>query len=557
MARTKGVTVAVKVPILWNTMTHRRQQRLRQIVGRDTRAIRAFIGVIEHYEKTLLTGPNKNHISDTELDKLTITTAKVDPRYSRRPVVPHDMKARFPRISSSELVECRQTAISMYESYLQVRSKRGVKAVPPTRAGPCRRLPRWIFSQRFKLVQNRTCVARWWLNLRDSLDSASRGHGYHDRLLIPLGVAPFHENQLKRGEVKALQLITNTNRQWWAAFAVRVHLPDKPRNDLPPAVLGIDLGIERAACTVLATPTKVRETRYFGQSHKAETITKYDYLVAEVQKEMDTRRNNGQDWDDLARKLREMRSKREHVAIEYDKVLVRQLIDHIVELSRNYTLYVALGRLKGIRNSAQRGNFKGRKFRGMVHRWAFARIGASLQHGLAQLGWPVNGTNARFRVVPENWTSIMCWKCGSKGKRPKQNYFVCPACGHRTNADRNGAINIAGRLIMLTESVHSVRGLGKWADSVSAGKRSRPKARGRALPGKSLLPSSSVVSHSGESAAVRYVQMDLRVLGDEDGMSDHDPAAVRTVETLSAAGDDTPADRQEKEVRSVGGTKSQ
>jgi hypothetical protein len=51
--------------------------------------------------------------------------------------------------------------------------------------------------------------------------------------------------------------------------------------------------------------------------------------------------------------------------------------------------------------------------------------------------------------------------------------------------------------------------------------------------------------------------MDLRVLGDEDGMSDHDPAAVRTVETLSAAGDDTPADRQEKEVRSVGGTKSQ
>ncbi|MDF1540356.1 MAG: zinc ribbon domain-containing protein, partial [Candidatus Thorarchaeota archaeon] len=83
----------------------------------------------------------------------------------------------------------------------------------------------------------------------------------------------------------------------------------------------------------------------------------------------------------------------------------------------------------------------------MIHSWAFARITNSLKHGLAQLGWIVDGKDARFRAVPEAWTSIMCWKCGCKGARPKQNYFHCPSCGLKTNADRNGSTNIAARML--------------------------------------------------------------------------------------------------------------
>jgi hypothetical protein len=45
-------------------------------------------------------------------------------------------------------------------------------------------------------------------------------------------------------------------------------------------------------------------------------------------------------------------------------------------------------------------------------------------------------------------------------------------------------------------------------------------------------------SGSGESAAVHCC--------------DNDPAVVRTVETLSVAGGDDPAQRQEKEARSLG-----
>ncbi len=101
-------------------------------------------------------------------------------------------------------------------------------------------------------------------------------------------------------------------------------------------------------------------------------------------------------------------------------------------------------------------------------------------------------------------------------------------------------------------------GLGKWAIAVLHSTRSLPKARGKVSSrGRSLLSMKSGVSHSGESAAVHHAQTSLLSLSDESGMGDNDPAVARTVKTLSVAGSDTPASRQEKEARSVGGIPSQ
>ncbi|TET07453.1 MAG: hypothetical protein E3J86_13060 [Candidatus Thorarchaeota archaeon] len=192
----------------------------------------------------------------------------------------------------------------------------------------------------------------------------------------------------------------------------------------------------------------------------------------------------------------------------------------------------------------------------MIHSWAFARVTDSLRHRLAQLGWKVDGKDARFRAVPEAWTSIMCWKCGSKGKRPKQNYFQCPSCGYKINADRNGSINIAARMLMLTKSLHSVRGLGLWTRALDRARRARLKARRKKSKGKSLLSRKEQTSGSGESAAVHFVQSDLASFSDGTGESDDDPAVVRTVETLAVVGSDVPALKQEKEARSSGGIPS-
>ncbi len=563
MARSKGVTISVKVPINWESMTERTRQRIRQTVGRDTRVIRAFLGIIEQQEDKLLTGKNRDRIDDGKLDKLTVTALKVKSGYSQRLTVQHNFKVRFPRISQNEMIECRQTAVALYESYLKLRRKKGWKASHPTSINGSRRIPRWVFSQRFKLVENRTSASRWWLDIRDSLDSAPEKRIRHDRLNIPLKISPFHLNQIRRGEVKAVQLFTDRKRKWWVTIAVRIPIDDSPEESLPVAILGIDLGIEKAACATLLTPEKTRETRYFVQREKVDVIKKYDRLVADLQREMYTRRNNGLPSDRVAEKLRLMRSKRENVAKEYDRYLVRQLLDYISELSKNYTLYVAIGRLKNIRMRARKGNYRGRRFRGMIHSWAFARITDSLRHGLAQQGWKVKGKDPRFRAVPEGWTSIMCWKCGSKGTRPKQNYFHCPVCGYSINADLNGSANIAARLLTLTKSLHSVRGLGLWTRAVVRGttnRRARPKAQRRISKrlskGKSLLSTKELSSGSGESAAVHFAQTSLASFSDEANRSDNDPAVVRTVETLSVAGSDAPAAVQEKEARSSGGIPS-
>ncbi|MGV9168428.1 MAG: zinc ribbon domain-containing protein [Promethearchaeia archaeon] len=541
MGRSQGTTISVKVPIKYMSMTDRTQQRLRQMVGRDTRVIHAFLGVIEEHEDELLKGKKGTRIHAGELDKLTMTAIKVKERYEQRLTVPHDMKERFPRISQNELTECRQTAVQMYESYLELRNKNGRRASRPCRRlSSSRRIPRWVFSQRFRLIENDTRAARWWLDLRDSLDSVPEGRRVHDRLLIPLNVSPFHTNQFSRGEIKALQIFTDRQGRWWVTFAVRIDKPETPADDLPAAVLGIDLGIEKAACTSLVTAEKVRKTKYFVQEEKVERIKELDDLVAQLQHEMHSRKNTGKPHDEVTTRLRKLKGKRYRVAKEYDRFMVRQILDYITELSERYTLYVAIGRLKNIRYTARRGNYRGRRFRGMIHSWAFARITESLKHNLEQLGWPVDGKDARFRAVPESWTSIMCWKCGNKGRRPRQDRFICPTCGNRCNADRNGAINIAGRLITLTSSLHDVRGLGKWASAVA--RRARPKARGKFSTSrrKSLLSKQGTSSSSGESAAVHHVQMDLLSYGDKAEVGDHDHAVVRTVEDLTVAGSDDP-----------------
>jgi IS605 OrfB family transposase len=416
-----------------------------------------------------------------------------------------------------------------------------------------------MFAQRFKLVNHATSEANWWIDLRDSLDSVPEDRKVHDRLLIPLKISPFHLNQMRKGEVKALQILTDRYRKWWVVFSVSINDTPEIPNGGPAAVLGIDLGIKKAVCTTLLTPTKVSETRYFHQHDKAEKIRNLDHRVSNLQHDMNTRRNNGLNCDKIAYELKALRGKRERVARECDRVLVKQLTEYILQLSEKYVLHVSLGKLTNIRMRAKRGNYKGHKYRGMLHRWAFARITESLKHRLSQLGFPVEGKDSRFKAVPENWTSIMCWKCGHKGHRPKQNYFVCDTCGHRTNADRNGAINIAGRLITLTKSLHSVRGLGKWADSVQqAGKRSRLKTRGktRSSRRRSLLSSKGQVSDLGESAAFHSAQTSLLDFGDGIKKSDQDPAVVKDAETLAVAGNDTTRAQQEKEARTVGGIPS-
>ncbi len=510
MGRSSGVMTTVKVPVRWDVMTERQKTRLSRITGRDTRVIKAYLGVIEKHERNLLAGTNKKQLDAGKLDELTLRTDTKN--------VPHDFKQRFPNISTNELQECRETAIAMWKVYLALGRNKPLQA----KGYSSRKLPRHMFTRMFEFVYTPDKEIKHWLILRDALDSVREGRVRHDRLAIPLSPSSYHLNQLSLGERKSIQIVKDRKRKWWVVFKVKVDVTSIKPEQRPPAVIGIDLGIKKAVCSVVLTQSGFRQVRFWTDCEKAKQIERYDGMVASLQVERDTRLRNVQSTDEVTKRLRAMSSKRENVSFDYDGKLVKQLSEHVLELAQRYDLFVAIGQLKGIRNRARKGDGKGSRFRGLINRWSFARITNALQHKLS-----LNGFNPkRVFSVPEAWTSIKCHKCGSTGYRPKQSYFLCHTCGYRDNADKNAAINIGLRLIRLIPSLRGEEGLGTWLPPI---RKASPKTRRARSKGMSSVPKKLPASLVGSTVADCYDQTSL-----EESASSTDQAMEKTMETPSA-----------------------
>jgi IS605 OrfB family transposase len=529
VGRSSGVMTTVKVPVRWDVMTDRQKTRLSRITSRDTRVIKAYLGVIEKHERNLLAGKNKKQLDAGKLDELTLRTELRE--------VPHDFKARFPNISTNELQECRETAMAMWKVYLALGKNKPLQA----KGYSSRKLPRHMFMRMFEFVYTPEKEIKHWLLLRDALDSVREGRTHHDRLAIPLRPSSYHLNQLNLGEKKSVQIVKDRNRKWWVLFKVKVDItPDKVLAK-PPAVIGIDLGIKKAVCSVVITQDGLRQVRFWTDREKAKQIERYDKMVASLQVERDTRSKNIESTDEVTKRLRVISSKRENISFDYDGKLVKSLTEHILELAQHYDLFVSIGQLKGIRNRARKGDGKGRRFRGMINRWSFARITLSLQHKLSMNGFD----SKRVYTVSEAWTSIKCHKCGSTGYRPKQSYFLCHTCGYRDNADKNAATNIGLRLIRLIPSLRGEKGLGSWLPPI---RKASPKTQRTRSKGMSSAPKKLPASFAGSTVADCHDQTSL-----EEYVSSADQAMEKTMETPSAIMDsgDHDSNMQRTEAQSV------
>ncbi len=209
MGRSSGVMYTVKVPIDWERMTGRQRRRLEKMTRRDTRVIRAYLGVIEHHEREILYVGQRRRVDAGALDRLTLRTRD-------RKSVPHDFKIRFPNISTNELQECRETAIGMWEAYLVTGQTLPLHA----RTRRPKKIPRHIFRRLFTLVYAPEKTIKHWLVLRDSLRSAREGRRRHDRLAVPLRMSGFHLSALRRGDVRSVQILKDRRRKWWALLRV-------------------------------------------------------------------------------------------------------------------------------------------------------------------------------------------------------------------------------------------------------------------------------------------------------------------------------------------------
>jgi len=533
MAYSTETIVSVKIPINWDIMTHRQRSRLERITSRDTRVIKTYLGIIERHKNVLVIGGRYKRIDFRELDRLTLTALRAKNPSRRRTSVPHDLKQRFQNISVNELQECRDIAVNMWNSYLE----RGGSPPLKTSNGK-RKIPRNIFQKLFKLVHRPDLKIKYWLELRDSLDSKRYGRTIHAKLTIPLKVSPFHTNQIARGEMKSCRIVKDSSGKWWATLAIIVESAGfNSSKKKPMAVLGIDLGISKAACGVVITQDGIHHVRYFHQKAKVESLSRYDNRISSLQAEMRIRQNFDIPYDKVAKKLRELNQKHAPIREDWDRVLCRDIINYAIELTSKYDLYVAVGNPKGIRNIAMRGYGGSRKYRGMIHKWAFQRIILTLEHGFSLLGWSAGKVGNRFLGVYEGSTSITCSKCGHRGIRPKQNLFICHTCGHRANADKNAAINIARRMIRLTPKLRDEhRGLGRWIYSKRKPSSKAARKSKYSSKRKSQLSERSPALSEGESAVVHFVQEDLCNFGDNIVESDEDPAVEKAAETSPVTG---------------------
>jgi IS605 OrfB family transposase len=475
----------VQIPVMDDHLSSKKSQQLDRLTARDTTIIQRYLAIIAQEEEHLWrTGGEGKRLDKAKLDALTLTSdsqrrTQKDGTvcYTQsRPIVKYDLKAQFSqRITVRELKECRDTAVEMWHAYRErvIEHERRYwrimqnpkytdredqlvqvlhwwmtekKPTPPCQATDYRprKLPRRANVGTTAFLQERTTkLTRSWLEL---YFPKRRKH-----LWLPLNLSSYHQNQLQRGVIKTVQLVKHKNKRWYAHCTIKITLPQEKSKSKtsgkPLAVFAHDLGMKKASVAVLLTEagTLTKEQLwFFKQKTKQRKINQLDNRIASIQRRYAAYQAQGKSTKSLTRLLKQVAEKRHRLAVQYDHELTAKIIRLVQQFAQHYTLYVAIGRLKGIRRSRGKGDGKSRAHRRELHRWAFARFTSMLAYKLARIGFPLD----QFQAVSETWTSRTCSRCGSTDTfRPTQGLFLCGGCGLQLNADLNGAKNIGFRLI--------------------------------------------------------------------------------------------------------------
>ncbi len=253
----------------------------------------------------------------------------------------------------------------------------------------------------------KTKLTPLWLKL-STLELRETAH-------IPLNPSHYHLKQLKAGKISDFEVVRHDGK-FYVHVVIMRSIQARPIN----SVRGIDLGINRAAATVLLSfdGGEPREELWVDEERK-KRIEKFDEVVAELQRK--------KKWA----KLRGLRHKRANIARYHDWLLANRIA------SNSDGCIVMIGRA-----DYKRRMFKGdgnKQLRKRVHRWEYARI-------ISMTGLKCAERGIKMVEMNEAWTSRACHLCGSTDtERPTQEQFICKDCGLKYDADLNAAHNIASR----------------------------------------------------------------------------------------------------------------
>jgi len=461
----------LRVRVKTEKLTKFKKDRIRKITGRDTRIIEEYVKIIRKEEEKVIRKISKQgeirlKVHKGKLDELTLTTTKKTNK-KKRTVVPYDLKKKFPNCSHDEFQECRDVAVQLYEQgYNKKKNRKRKKGyiLPPVK----RTRKQLINKNRFiieHLPKGKNTLSRWWVGIRDSLDTQKRKRRTHRRLWIPLEMSEYHQKEIRKGQVKSLELKYNSQKNsWWVNFQITIipqaDLYKKKKVDpslLPPAVLGIDLGEKIPGAGVLLTSTgKISPNHIFFWKMKEWKKRKYIYQqkIRRLQRKLAKKKNTCKDKRSNKgyQTLKKLRKRYQTLSHAYLYAFINELWKDIVELTQDYNLVVVVGYPKGVHSKLRKKtknndyrpqNSSTRFTRKKVHPWNYYQIVTLLRRMCL-----LNGLEPeRILTLQEYLTSSLCSKCGRKTIRPVRGLVYCSHCHYTPHSDLSGAINI-GKLFL-------------------------------------------------------------------------------------------------------------
>ncbi|MFH1638504.1 MAG: transposase [Candidatus Woesearchaeota archaeon] len=257
-------------------------------------------------------------------------------------------------------------------------------------------------------------------------------------LLVPLNPSSYHLNLMKNGRFKTSE-IKKKGRKYYLHLTYEYEVEDKPCSLSKTSYYrGIDLGICRAAATVLLHPgekPKHQHVSLFLQNEMKQKLNSVQQKIKKAQQE-----NN-------CRLLKALRNKRRNISEYYDRVLAKSIAKPDKEI---LDLCVCLGNLKHIRNMQYKGSGN-RRLRKMINLFSFQRRSAYLQNKYNEIG-------TKLFVVSEYKSSKRCSYCNSDDtKRISQSKLICYTCSKTYDADINASRNIAATKIGTNKSFVTYR----------------------------------------------------------------------------------------------------
>ncbi|MHA1186910.1 MAG: zinc ribbon domain-containing protein [Candidatus Heimdallarchaeota archaeon] len=457
---------------------------LNKLTARRTFAVREYLKLIDKEEK-LIAPKSINAIA--QLEQLTIITRN-------RATVPFDFK-ELTKLNTVDLQACGRTAITIWRSYQTWHVKWEKYRDSVSSYISTKMLTDITFDSKGELLESSLSIddlvndfseKRIWRKIQKkkpakpctrtkykpkkipvfvklnsnllAYQKENQKYPYKyedDKLTIKISTlrigksmelelifSDYHLDELDKNKLTGGRLYKNTMKNRWEFHAkitkeIQIITEQKQK-----AIIGIDLGqINDATVVVLRENKPLKQDQIFFlkesdiRKRKFNIIQRKNILQRKRDSENKTERRNA------IKELKILSGKEFSLTKEGCHRITKKIASITQNLiEQGYEVHVGIGKLKGLRNKARRGNGKGKHYRRRIHHFSYSLLTNNITYKCKALGV------RKIRQIAEAWTSKTCHLCDSTNtKRPKSSHFICEDCGLQYNADINGAINIAQR----------------------------------------------------------------------------------------------------------------